>query len=148
MADAHVALGFDVGEVRTGVAVGNTQSGTVRPLCVLHSRQQQPDWEGIARLIGEWQPSVCVVGVPRHLDETESAMTKTALRFGRQLQGRFGVPVHTIDEHLSSWEAEQQAFAQSTARRRVATQRLDAQAAAVILETWLHTVNTPEGTSA
>ncbi len=133
-----IALGFDFGRVRIGVAVGEAVTRSARPLCVLPTRQQQPDWDAIARLIQDWRPDWLVVGVPRHADDSANAMTEAALQFSRQLHGRFRLPVATIDERLSSWEAEQRRFEASPAKRRRPDQALDAQAAAVILESWFN----------
>lgn len=133
----RIALGFDFGQLRIGVAVGDAITGSARPLCILPTRQQRPDWEAIARLIAEWRPDGLVVGVPRHADDTANAMTDAALRFSRQLHGRFRLPVATIDERLSSWEAEQRPV-ESVRRRRKSHAHLDAQAAAVILESWFN----------
>lgn len=136
----RVALGFDFGRLRIGVAVGEAMTGSARPLCTLHVRQQRPDWDAIARLLADWQPDILVVGVPRHADETANAVTEAALRFGRQLQGRFRLPVATIDERLSSWEAERRGSEAATTkrRRRDSVMTLDAHAAAVILESWFN----------
>jgi putative Holliday junction resolvase len=133
----RMALGFDFGSRRIGVAVGDAITGLARPLCILPTRQQRPDWEAITRLIAEWRPDGLVVGVPRHADETASAITVAALRFSRQLHGRFRLPVTTIDERLSSWEAEQRQ-SETAGRRRKSQTPLDAQAAAVILESWFN----------
>ncbi|MDG4549993.1 MAG: Holliday junction resolvase RuvX [Candidatus Contendobacter sp.] len=132
----RIALGFDFGRARIGVAVGEAITGAARPLRTLPAHRQRPDWDAIARLIVEWRPDWLVVGVPRHADDTASAMTEAALRFGRQLHGRFRLPVATMDERLSSWEAEQRQF--ETASRRNHDPTLDAQAAAVILESWFN----------
>jgi len=143
----RVALGFDFGQRRIGVAVGDAITGAARPLRVLPTRQQRPDWEAIAHLIGEWRPDGLVVGVPRHADDAASAMTDAALRFSRQLHGRFRLPVATIDERLSSWEAEQRRS--ETARRRRNSQTpIDAQAAALILESWFNLFQSAASTPA
>ncbi len=135
----RVALGFDFGRARIGVAVGEAVTGAARPLRALPTRQQRPDWDAIGRLIQEWRPDWLVVGVPRHADDTASTVTEAALRFSHQLQGRFHLPVATIDERLSSWEAEQRWFEAAAGRRRRNNDpALDAQAAAVILESWFN----------
>ena len=136
-AACRLALGFDFGRARIGVAVGEAMTGSARPLRILPARQQRPDWDAIARLIAEWRPDWLVVGVPRHADDTASATTKAALRFSRQLHGRFHLPVATLDERLSSWEAEQREFT-ATGRRPGQDAMLDAQAAAIILESWFN----------
>lgn len=133
-----VALGFDYGRLRIGVAVGEALTGSARPLRVLPTRDQRPDWDAIGRLIEEWRPDVLVVGVPRHADDTASATTAAALRFGRQLHGRFQLPVATIDERLSSWEARRRRIETAPPGRRGGNAAVDAQAAALILESWFN----------
>ena len=133
-----IALGFDYGRVRIGVAIGEAVTGSARPLAILPTRQQQPDWPAIARLIQDWRPDHLVVGVPRQADDSANAMTEAALHFSRQLQQRFQVPVATIDERLSSWEAQQRHFETAPTKRRRPDSALDAQAAAVILESWFN----------
>ncbi len=140
----RLALGFDFGRVRIGVAVGEGVTGSARPLRTLPVRGQRPDWDAISRLIAEWQPDLLVVGVPRHADDTANATTEAALRFSRQLHDRFHLPVATIDERLSSWEAEQrQLEASSAGHRRGGDATLDAEAAAVILESWFNQHRSP-----
>jgi putative Holliday junction resolvase len=141
----RVALGFDFGRARIGVAVGEAVTGSARPLRTLLARQQRPDWDAIGRLIAEWRPDLLVVGIPRHADGTANAVTEAALRFGRQLHGRFRLPVTTIDERLSSWEAEQRRFeaAVTASRRRDDNAALDAESAAVILESWFNQQRSP-----
>lgn len=134
----QVVLGFDFGRTRIGVATGVAITGTARPLRVLPARRQRPDWEAIDRLLAEWRPDLLVVGVPRHADGSANATTAAALRFSRQLHGRFHLPVATIDERLSSWEAEQRAFEPAAGRRHGDSAALDDRAAALILESWFN----------
>jgi len=124
-------LGFDYGTRRIGIAVGQTLTGTARPLTTLPSRHGKPDWEAIGRLIHEWQPDRLVVGLPLHLDGAEQPLTDQARRFGRQLEGRYNLPMEWVDERLSSEEAEREL---GPAHDKAA---VDAQAAAVILRDWL-----------
>lgn len=130
-------LAFDYGSVRIGVAVGSELTGSARPLATLAGR----DWTAIGRLIDEWRPDACVVGVPRHADGSDSDTTRAALRFARQLGGRHALPVETIDEHLSSHAAAER-LACAPRRARRSGPGLDAAAAAVILESWFATVRT------
>ena len=134
----QVVLGFDFGRTRIGVATGVAITGAARPLRVLPACRQRPDWDAIDRLLAEWRPDLLVVGVPRHADGSANAMTVAALRFSRQLHGRFRLPVATIDERLSSWEAEQRSFEPAAGRRRGDGAALDDQAAALILESWFN----------
>ncbi len=120
-------LGFDFGEKRIGVAVGQTVTRSANPLEILSSRQNRPDWLRIGQLIQQWQPSALIVGHPLTMQQQRQAMTDRCERFARQLNGRFQLPVHLVDERLSSHEAEQ---------RLQRDDNIDAVAAQVILETW------------
>ena len=129
-------LGFDFGEKRIGVASGQTITGHATPLTTLTAVQQKPDWQAIERLIEEWRPDALIVGIPRYLDGSDSDMTKRAQRFGRQLHGRFGLPVYEVNESLSSFEAEQQV----KKKRQLGQhnkQDIDKMAAAIIVQSWL-----------
>lgn len=132
-------MGFDHGTHKIGVAVGQEITAAGRPLKILPNRNRRPDWDAIARLIDQWRPHLLVVGLPYHLDGSESEQTRRAARFGRQLQGRTGLPVETMDERLSS-EAAQAAFAdlrRAGVRKRHGQTSLDDIAAALILEHWM-----------
>lgn len=128
-------LGFDYGQQRIGVAVGQTLISTARPLRILTSQQQCPDWQSISALIQEWQPNALVVGLPLHADGSEGEIARAARRFSQQLAGRYGLPVYTIEETLSSVDAEHRQ--REHCRRKQRHARVDAVAAQIILETWL-----------
>ncbi len=126
-------LAFDPGRRRIGVAVGETVTGSARPLVTLQARDGRPDWEEVRRLIEEWRPEALVIGLPRHADGTASTTTDMAERLARRLEGRFGLPVHTVDERLSTAEARDRL---GPARVRKDPPALDREAAAIILETF------------
>ena len=131
-------LAFDFGHRRIGVAVGQTLTGSASALAVV-SFTNQPDWQSIARIIGEWKPVAIVVGLPLATDGSESEMSKDVRRFGRQLEGRYGIPVFYEDERLTSFSAEQrfvESRGQGSMRRKDAAMK-DAMAAQLILESWL-----------
>ena len=139
MPEAGRILGFDYGEQRIGVAVGQRITGTATPLTTLTSRDRKPDWDAISDLIQEWKPEALVVGMPYHLDGSESEMSERIKKFCRQLNGRYGLPVHQVDERLSSAEAEQtlKLQRQQGRRKKINKQEIDQLAAAVQLESWL-----------
>ena len=122
-----VYLGFDYGEKRIGVAVGDTVARRPRPLDTLDNQTRQR-WSRIAELIEQWRPQGLVVGVPLTLDDERQAMTDAAERFCRRLKGRYHLPVYPAEERMTSLEADLQP---------VAGQSRDAVAAAQILADWL-----------
>jgi len=125
-------LGFDYGTRKIGVAVGQSLTGTATPLTTLRLVKNQPDWRSIARLIQEWRPDALVVGLPEEGDGEPAEMNKQALRFARRLRGRFGLPVHLANEHLTSREA----WSRIGGKAMKDVTRIDAMAAKLILETW------------
>jgi putative Holliday junction resolvase len=125
-------LGFDFGTKKIGIAVGQTVTGSATPLETLFWRNGKPDWEGIGRLIGTWQPQALVVGMPYNEDGDEEDWAAAIHRFARQLEGRYHLPVHKVDEGLTSMEARSRLGLKASSREIV-----DAVAAKLILETWL-----------
>ena len=132
-------LGFDYGGKRIGVAVGQTLTGTARPLTSVRVKNAIPDWETITRLIRTWEPDALVVGWPLNMDGTEQASTQAARTFQRQLENRFRIPVHTADERLSTREAKARLASRGTPKAED-----DPVAAQVILETWFSLNRIPE----
>jgi putative Holliday junction resolvase len=130
----RVLLGFDFGTRHIGIAVGQEITATARPLTSVERRSNRPDWDAITALIEAWQPDGLVVGIPYHLDGTESPLTRLARRFGQQLHGRFGLPVFEADERLSSATAAREAMGR---RGAITKADLDPLAARIILEDWL-----------
>jgi putative Holliday junction resolvase len=125
-------LGFDFGPRKIGVAVGQLVTGSASALTTVRSRRDKPDWERIGQLVSEWRPQAAVVGLPFNMDDTEGEVAPGARRFARQLQGRFGLEVHLVDERLTSLEAQRRLGKGATSREAI-----DAMAAKLILETWL-----------
>jgi putative Holliday junction resolvase len=126
-------LGFDFGLKRIGIAVGQRVTGTASALCTVTSCDDKPDWDTISGLIGAWHPDALVVGLPLHADGSESDMSAAARKFAHQLEERYRLPVHTMDERLSSHAAAEMQ------RRDNAQGRtgIDAIAASIILQNWL-----------
>jgi putative Holliday junction resolvase len=97
-------IAFDYGEKRTGVAVGNRLMGTAQPQGSVHA-QGEARFVQIEKQIKEWQPDAIVIGVPYHPDGAAHENTARAKKFGRQLHGRFKLPVFEVDERYSTTEA-------------------------------------------
>jgi putative holliday junction resolvase len=97
-------LAVDFGLKRTGLAVGNRMLRTAQPI---GSVQAQGDarFTLIEKHLKEWQPDALVIGVPFHPDGAAHENTARAKKFGRQLHGRFALPVFEVDERYSTTEA-------------------------------------------
>lgn len=131
-------LGFDYGTRQIGVAVGQTLTGSANPLRELRARDGIPDWDQIGALLKEWQPDALIVGLPLNMDGSPSEISARAEKFARRLHGRFQLPVHCVDERLSTFEAKQ--TLRDSGRGAPTSYRdnpVDSLAAALLLETWL-----------
>jgi len=98
-------------------------------------RDGQPDWLALTKLFEEYAPKAFVVGMPTNADDSKHPLAARVARFCNQLRGRYRVPIETVNEFLSSVEAQSRAHQDPS--------RLDAVAAQVILETWLNEVRRP-----
>jgi putative Holliday junction resolvase len=124
-------VAFDYGMKRTGAAYGTRMLGTARPLPTIKA-EGKARFTPMEQLISHWQPDALVVGVPYHPDGAPHENTTNALRFARQLRGRFGLPVYEVDERYSTTEAL------SNGARDA-----DAASACIILEQFLRSLDLP-----
>jgi len=136
----RIALGFDFGLKRIGIASGDTISATAAPCATVRMTSTGADWPAIDQLLQRFQPDVLIVGAPRHADGSPSALAGAADRFAGELAARSRRPVLRADEFASSIEAAvvlRTARASGARRRRVQRTDIDAAAAAIILGRWL-----------
>jgi putative Holliday junction resolvase len=90
--------------LRVGVATGSSflrQGQGLRTIAA----EGDARFAAIQVVISEWQPDALVVGVPYHPDGAAHDNTRRAQRFGRQLKGRFKLPVFEVDERYTTTEA-------------------------------------------
>jgi putative Holliday junction resolvase len=129
-------LGVDLGKARIGLALADDVLRTARPLTAVVHRSEADDLAAIAEVAREYEVDRAVVGLPINMDGTEGPAARHARAFADRLGRALGVEVALHDERLSTFEAEgrlrDQGFSAKDRRARV-----DAEAAAVILQGWL-----------
>lgn len=136
MQTALTILGFDFGEKRIGVAVGNTITSQAQALTTLHVESNAARLGAIEKLVAEWQPAGFVVGQPEHADGQPHEVAHLAKKFGNRLKEKFCLPVAYVNETLSSNEASSLLAARGV--RGIAQKaEIDAVAAQVILQSYL-----------
>jgi len=139
MTAPQTVLAFDFGLKRIGIASGDTLTRTAAPRAALKAGRSGPDWSAIEREVRALSPGVLVVGAPYNDDGSEGALAAAARRFAAELERRFALPVHLVDESFSSLEASAALKARRAAgerRRRVSRADIDSAAATVILGRW------------
>jgi putative Holliday junction resolvase len=129
-------LGLDLGRARIGLALADDVLRTARPLSVVRHRTREADLASIAAALREWEVGTAVVGLPLNMDGSEGASARYARAFAEELARATGVAVELFDERLSTFEAESRLREQGLSSRELRG-RVDAEAAAVILQGWL-----------
>lgn len=132
-------LGFDYGLRHIGVAVGQRITATASPLPALRAQDGIPNWAQIEKLLREWQPQICIIGLPLNMDGSDQPLTLRARKFANRLHGRFGVPVHMQDERLTTVSAKEQLFAQG-GFRNLSKDKIDSASACLIVEDYLTSI--------
>ena len=99
-------LGFDFGEQRIGVALGEPEVGVATPLETIATAANDARFAAIDRLVQEWRISGFVVGLPMHMDGSAHQLTALSQKFARRLKVRYALPVWLVDERLTSVIAE------------------------------------------
>ena len=140
MPDAYrVALAFDFGLARIGVAVSSLEVATSHGLDVVANRKGTVDWARIDRLIRIWHPSVLVVGEPQEQAGRDGRLPRALRRFCSELGSRYRLPVERINEDYTSEcaRAELRAQRREGVRKQLVRGETDKMAAAYILSAWL-----------
>ncbi len=140
-------LGFDYGEKAIGVAVGSLHTRMAQALTTIRVLGREPDWMAIGREIEAWKPAALVVGLPSNMDGTPNPLTRAARRFGNQLHTRYNLPVHMVDERLTTLYAKRDLYDAGIPGRRHKT-HLDRLAAREILQSFLNEQAGGDGKSA
>ena len=140
-------LALDVGTKRIGVAFADTSVRIAVP------REMIPvdgnEFEAIAKQITLEKADLVVSGLPRNNQGEETAQTQVVQEFISKLseflvnQKQIIIPIKYQDETLTSVAAEEYLTANSHefSRKERTTGKLDSEAAAIILEDFMATVN-------
>ncbi len=133
------ALGVDYGEVRIGLAISDEAGILATPLPTLRRRRgQRPPLTALQEVGEAHQVEALVFGLPLELSGEESDWTREVRAVGGRLAERMGVPVYFMDERMTSVRAEREIRGSGLPRgKREERDRVDARAAALILQGWL-----------
>jgi putative holliday junction resolvase len=151
-------LAIDLGDKRTGAAVGDDVTRIVTPLEVIATSSPAERDRRLGLLIDEHGPDALVVGLPLDRREGKGGRRKLQIRglqptayslqpdegpaaqkaraFAEHLRATFHLKVHLVDEGLTSFAAEEQ-LSRTGLTHAGKKGRRDALAAAVILRDFL-----------
>ena len=131
-------LAIDYGTKHTGLAICDPAETIASPLAVADGSKEL--LKKITEVVESENIGAIVVGLPLNMDDTQGQQVKIVFRFAEQLKQVVHIPIHFQDERLSSFSAEEK-LASADFSRKKKKKRLDAIAAAEILETFLEQKN-------
>jgi putative Holliday junction resolvase len=128
-------LGIDYGSKRVGLAHGD-ELGVATPLPAVLEEAGEARWTKLGEVIRARRATDLVVGYPYNMDGSVGFKAKEVDAFVAELRTRFGLPVHLVDETLTSYAAE--SSIKKKDRRGVRdTGLIDSRAATIILQDFL-----------
>lgn len=129
-------MGLDLGERRIGVALSDETGLLAQPAGHVQRRGLDRDLASLESIIDRMEVSEIVVGIPFNMDGSEGYMARGARGFAAMLAERWGIPVRSWDERLTSVQAER-ILLEADLSRRHRRQARDAMAAAIMLQAYL-----------
>lgn len=129
-------LALDIGTKRIGVAVSDELGLLATPRTVIHRRSTKAALDEIVRLVRAEEAALVVVGLPISFDGQLHGQAQSVQQFAERLRTLLDVPMVYADEMLSTVRAEERLRAAGVRTDRI-RERIDAMAAAVILEEYL-----------
>ena len=127
-------LGIDYGTKRIGLALSDDGQILASPLTVVHGERELHN--EIERLFRSESIERFVVGLPLNMNGSIGPKAQEVLAFKARLEKRFGLPVDTSDERLSTIQAEG-ALREAGLSFRKRAQRIDKVAAQILLQAYL-----------
>lgn len=128
-------LGIDYGTRRIGLGYGD-EIGVATPLPALVQADSAQRWTELGKVIVQRRITDLVLGYPYNMDGTAGFKAKEVDAFADELRTRFNLPVHLVDERLTSYEAES-TIAKGNRRDLRASGLVDSRAATIILQDFL-----------
>lgn len=133
-------LAIDIGQRRTGFALGDSELGLVQPLEVVEHARAEDVLEVIASVVREHEPDELVIGLPINMDDTEGPAAERSRAIADQLTASTGLKIHLQDERLTSFEADSR-MARSGRTHAEKKRVRDAIAAATLLEDYFSSLS-------
>lgn len=128
-------LGIDHGEKRIGLSYGD-ELGVATPLPALTDTAADKRWTALAAVVHARRVTDFVLGHPLNMDGSVGPKAREVEAFAARLRAEFGLPVHLVDERLTSYEAEA-TIPKSRRRSLRASGLVDSRAATLILQDFL-----------
>jgi putative Holliday junction resolvase len=128
-------LGIDYGTRRWGLAYGD-DLGVATPLPALVEKEPARRWAALGAVVRDRRITELVVGYPLNMDGTAGFKAAETDGFAGRLRAEFSLPVHLVDERLTSYESEELS-PKKMRRAQRSSGVVDSRAATLILQDYL-----------
>jgi len=129
-------LALDVGSRRIGLAVSDALGITAQPLPTLNRTSKRDDLAALQKLVTQYDVGELVLGLPLHMSGDESGQSGKVRALGAELEAKLQLPVHYLDERLTSAQAHR-LLDEAELSRMQRKGKVDRIAATLILEAYL-----------
>ncbi len=102
----EILLSFDIGERKTGIAIGNSFLKQARPLKIIFSRRKEIQLEKMRKLLEEWKPERVIMGIT-FTNSLKNQSNRRVLYFANLFRHVYKIKVELVDESYSSREAQE-----------------------------------------
>ena len=132
-------MGLDFGGRTVGVAISDPMRMTARGLEIIRRKDEthlRATFRRLLEIKEEYAVSEIVLGLPLNMDDSVGERARKTLLFRDELVRKLGIPVHMMDERLTTVEAEE-AMSMAGVKRSEFKNYVDQIAAAIILKDYL-----------
>jgi putative Holliday junction resolvase len=131
-------LCIDYGAKRHGLALSDALRMTARGIETLERpRTRAQEFGHIADLVKEHEVDLVVMGLPLNMDGTPGTHHAEVMKYAEALTAHLKVDVHLVDERRTTMQAEHHLRRVGTGGWKKRKERVDAVAAAIILQSYL-----------
>ncbi len=129
-------LGIDYGEKRIGVAISDPLEIIAQGLPTINRTVISADLESLRKIIADREVDEIVIGLPKNMNNTLGQKATEALEFVEALKSKVSLPVHMLDERLSTVMGNKALMEGGLSRKKRKT-KVDMVAAQLILQKYL-----------
>ena len=130
-------LGLDLGTKTLGLAISDKSGMISSPYQVLRYNDINLLIDELLLIIKQEQVDELVLGLPKNMNGSLGFAAERSMNFKKMLENKTNIPIHLVDERLSTMEAEKLLIS-ADVRREKRKKIIDGMAASIILDTYLN----------
>jgi len=130
-------LGLDLGTKTLGLAISDRLGTISSPYKVLRYKDVNLLIDELIEIIEKEKVNELVLGLPKNMNGSLGFAAERSMNFKELLEQKINIPIHLVDERLSTMEAEK-ILISADVRREKRKKVIDGMAASIILDTYLN----------